>query len=140
MKRTFWSTDWFFALVAVAVFAAFSQSTPLQSLERSAYDWGVQLTERTPHPDIAVVAIDDSSIENLGRWPWPRDLHAQLIRKLSRAGAKVIVYAIFFPEPQSDPGLLFLKDLSAAVAQSSLATLVDLGPQWERSCCVCSKM
>ena len=91
MKRTFWSTDWFFALVAVAVFAAFSQSTPLQSLERSAYDWGVQLTERTPHPDIAVVAIDDSSIENLGRWPWPRDLHAQLIRKLSRAGAKVIV-------------------------------------------------
>ena len=131
MKRTFWSADWFSALVVVAVFAALSQSTPLQSLERGAYDWGVQLTERTPHPDIAVVAIDDSSIENLGRWPWPRDLHAQLIRKLSQAGAKVIVYAIFFPEPQNDPGLLFLKDLSAAVAQSSLATLVDLGPLWE---------
>ena len=131
MKRTFWSADWFFAVLVVAVFAVFSQSTPLQSLERSAYDWGVQLTQRAPHDDIAIVAIDDSSIENLGRWPWPRDLHAQLIRKLSQAGAKVIVYAIFFPEPQSDPGLLFLKDLRAAVAQSALASMVDLGPQWE---------
>ena len=48
MKRTFWSADWFFAVLVVAVFAVFSQSTPLQSLERSAYDWGVQLTQRAP--------------------------------------------------------------------------------------------
>lgn len=56
--------------------------------------------ERTPDPSIVIVAIDDASITRIGRWPWDRRVHGDLIRKLHRAGAAVIGYDVNFPEPQ----------------------------------------
>jgi CHASE2 domain-containing sensor protein len=38
--------------------------------------------------DIVFVAVDDSSLREVGRWPWPRRKHAELIDRLSQAGAK----------------------------------------------------
>ena len=38
--------------------------------------------------DIVLVAIDPLSIEKIGVWPWPRELHAELIRKLDSAGTE----------------------------------------------------
>ncbi|WP_100641025.1 CHASE2 domain-containing protein [Marinobacter salexigens] len=52
--------------------------------------------------DIVLVAIDDSSLAQQGRWPWPRQTHANLIRKLHEAGAETIVFDILFTE--SSPG------------------------------------
>jgi EAL domain-containing protein (putative c-di-GMP-specific phosphodiesterase class I)/CHASE2 domain-containing sensor protein len=43
------------------------------------------------HPasgDIVLVAIDDRSLSEIGRWPWPRRQHAEMISKLADAGAK----------------------------------------------------
>lgn len=52
---------------------------------------------------IVIVAIDESSmVEIKQQWPWLRSLHAQLIRQLHQAGAKVIGIDILFSEP-SDP-------------------------------------
>ena len=62
---------------------------------------------------IVVVAIDDHSIDRLGRWPWPRGVHAQLIRKLAAAHPKAIIYDVLFTEP-SDPQLD--RDLAGAIA------------------------
>lgn len=53
---------------------------------------------RSPDPSITVIAIDDASINQIGRWPWPRKVHADLIQRLSDAGAKVIGYDVNFPE------------------------------------------
>ena len=66
-----------------------------------------RLTDRlflsqAPDPSIVVIAIDDASISQIGRWPWPRRVHADLIQVLSEAGAKVIAYDVNFPE-SSDP-------------------------------------
>ncbi len=52
-----------------------------------------------PDPSITVVAIDDASLTQIGRWPWPRSVHADLINKLQAAGARVIGYDVNFPEP-----------------------------------------
>ena len=90
MKSRFWSSDWFAGLLITIVIVVFSGSAPFQSLERDFYDWGVRSTERSASDKVAVIAIDDQSINNLGRWPWPRDLHAELINRLSAGGAKVI--------------------------------------------------
>jgi serine/threonine-protein kinase len=111
MKTRFWSSDWFAGLLITIVIVALSGSGPFQSLERSFYDWGVRSTDRTPSEKIAIIAIDDESIDNLGRWPWPRDLHAELINRLSEGGAKVIGQTVFFLEPQVDPGLLYIREL-----------------------------
>jgi EAL domain-containing protein (putative c-di-GMP-specific phosphodiesterase class I)/CHASE2 domain-containing sensor protein len=40
--------------------------------------------------DIVLVKIDDQSLKQIGRWPWPRRYHASLIDRLSNAGAKSI--------------------------------------------------
>lgn len=57
-------------------------------------------------PDIALVAIDERSLDELGQWPWPRDVHARLIEQLHRAGAETIVFDILFSEvTPSDPAL-----------------------------------
>jgi adenylate cyclase len=57
---------------------------------------------RTPHPDVTVVAVDEKSIAELGRWPWPRNVHARLIDILTQAEAKAIAFDILFPEPDKD--------------------------------------
>ncbi len=75
MKTRFWSSDWFAAFIITAIVVVFSGSASFQSLERSAYDWGVRSTDRKPSEKIAIIAIDDESIANIGRWPWTRDLH-----------------------------------------------------------------
>lgn len=111
MKSRFWSTDWFIGLIITIVIVLSSGSSQLQSLERTAYDWGVRSTDRFPSDKIAVIAIDDVSIANIGRWPWPRDLHAEMISQLSQAGAKVIGQAVYFLEPQIDPGMVYIKEL-----------------------------
>ncbi len=67
MKSRFWKADWFLG-AAVALLMLFASSSDLlQSLERKAYDMGVQASSRTPSDRIAVIAIDDTSIANLGR-------------------------------------------------------------------------
>jgi adenylate cyclase len=51
--------------------------------------------------DIAIVAIDQSSLSAQGQWPWPRRWHAQLVRRLKAAGARVIVFDISFDSKQN---------------------------------------
>ena len=113
MKKTaFWKADWFLGLIVALVLFFASGSDLVQSLERLAYDWGVRASNHAPSPRIAVIAIDDQSIANIGRWPWSREVHAQMIVKLKQAGAKVVGYASFFFEPQIDPGLAYVQKLT----------------------------
>src|SRR5262245_52486424 len=51
--------------------------------------------------DIALVAVDESSLEAYGRWAWPRDRHGYVVDYLKRAGAKAIVFDILFLESDS---------------------------------------
>ncbi|MBA4266152.1 MAG: serine/threonine protein kinase, partial [Comamonadaceae bacterium] len=103
-------------LLALALHA----STDLFSgLERRFYDFGVASSDRLPSDRIAVIAIDDRSIANIGRWPWPREVHAQLIDQLSAAGAKTIAHTAFFFEPQTDRGLAELRVLQSRIDGTS---------------------
>jgi adenylate cyclase len=55
-------------------------------------------------PRIAVVAIDDRSLAEVGeQWPWGRSLHAQIVDRLAADGAFLIGYDVTFSEPGRDP-------------------------------------
>ncbi|MGH7256960.1 MAG: CHASE2 domain-containing protein, partial [Nitrospiraceae bacterium] len=54
------------------------------------------------HPDIVLVAIDESSLDAFGRWPWPRDRHGYIVRFLKQAGAKAVVFDVMFFEPDEN--------------------------------------
>ncbi len=136
MKSRFWNSDWFAGLIITIVILSFSWSASFQGLERSAYDWGVRSTSKQPSDKVAIIAIDDESIANIGRWPWPRDLHAELIQKLAEGGARVIGQSVFFLEPQIDPGSLYIRDLIDFISNASFndvpADIDTLGGLLER--------
>jgi serine/threonine-protein kinase len=102
----------------VAVIVLYLATDFVGTLERRFYDFASTSTSRQPSDRIAVIAIDDQSIANLGRWPWSRDIHAKLIDKLAAAKAKTIVHTVFFSEPQVDPGLVFIRRMKAALGSS----------------------
>ncbi len=87
--------------------------TPLETIELKTYDWRLSATARpeTARKDIALIEIDEYSLRNLqpnlGRWPWPRVIHAELLDYLARAPAKVIAYDINFAEADTRRGFDF---------------------------------
>ena len=110
-KLDFWWSDWFLGVVVTLVLLAFSGGDLIQSLERKAYDLGVRSASRTPSDKVAVIAIDKQSIDNIGRFPWSREVHAKMTDILAQAKAKVIANSTFFFEPQLDPGLIYVNKL-----------------------------
>jgi serine/threonine-protein kinase len=123
MKNGIFKSDWFTGLIIILIFLIFAGSDFIASIERSAYDFGVRSSSRIPSDKIAIIAIDDQSIDNIGRWPWPRDIHAQMLDILAEGGAKAIGQTVFFSEPQLDPGLQFIRELKRAFEESSISAV-----------------
>nr|WP_315240023.1 EAL domain-containing protein [uncultured Albidiferax sp.] len=79
---------------------AWLQPAALQRLDLLAYDLLLPTHTADAQPPV-VVAIDDASLDALGRWPWPRELHAQMVDRLREAGASAIGMAVLFSEPDT---------------------------------------
>ncbi|MCH9674934.1 MAG: CHASE2 domain-containing protein, partial [Gammaproteobacteria bacterium] len=62
------------------------------------YDGVLKLLERDAPEDVVIVGIDERSLTELGRWPWPRDLHAQLLLRLKEYGVKGVGFDVIFSE------------------------------------------
>jgi CHASE2 domain-containing sensor protein/signal transduction histidine kinase len=68
------------------------------------YDLQLGFISSSPSDDIVIVAVDEKSLESLGRWPWSREVHARLVKRLTQAGAKAIVFDVRFSEAdRADP-------------------------------------
>jgi adenylate cyclase len=70
-------------------------------------------------PNVALVAIDDRAVEDIGRWPWSREKIAQVVDQLKNNGAKAVGFDIIFseaqtsrPDPAVDPDVLLTNSLS----------------------------
>ncbi len=51
---------------------------------------------------VALIAIDDDSVREVGRWPWSRDLIAQMTEKLVSYKTSSIAFDIIFSEPERE--------------------------------------
>jgi eukaryotic-like serine/threonine-protein kinase len=117
-QKALWRKDWVVGLAAVLAVLALHQSTDVMgTLERRFYDWASTSSSRSPSDKIAIIAIDDTSIANIGRWPWPRDVHAKLIDQLAAAKAKTVVHTAFFFEPQTERGVDYIRQIKATLPQ-----------------------
>ncbi|MFO1503521.1 MAG: CHASE2 domain-containing protein [Steroidobacteraceae bacterium] len=76
------------------------------------------LPMRPAPADVVIVAVDDASIAQLGRWPWPRDIHARLMERLTQAGARAVAFDVLFTEPSAPD----------AATDAALATAISRGP------------
>ncbi|HEV8583359.1 MAG TPA: adenylate/guanylate cyclase domain-containing protein [Methylomirabilota bacterium] len=92
------------ALGVVAVVGALYYAAPgfLQILEYKLYDQHFLLRgARVPQPQISIVVIDEDSLKVHGRWPWSRTVLADLVQRLTAAGAAVIAFDVLLVEPET---------------------------------------
>lgn len=58
--------------------------------------------EQKPHPDLIIVEIDDASLSSIGRWPWPRKHHADMLNILSKQNPALIFYDVLFSDRDAE--------------------------------------
>lgn len=71
-----------------------------------------------PANNVVIVAIDEQSINAIGRWPWSRQIMARLVEKLEEYGVKALGFDITFSETSPEDG-----ELAAALKKISNTTL-----------------
>ncbi|KAA1171155.1 CHASE2 domain-containing protein [Marinobacter salinexigens] len=105
MKRDWLPTitnPWALALLVTSLLILIQTSALPRQLDHWLLDKVMTTTPPSLSDKVAIVAIDELSLERIGRWPWPRNIHAELIRKLDQSGADTIVFDVLFPEPSPD--------------------------------------
>ena len=80
-----------------------------------------------PGGETVIATIDEKSLSELGRWPWPRTTIARLIDTLAANGAKVVGLDIVFAEPDAASGMKIVGDLSKEIKDSGIADARILG-------------
>ncbi len=93
----------------------------VEALDFLLTDWRFNFRGEKSQTDsqVALVAIDDESLEIVGRWPWSRDLMAQLIESLMKNGVKAVGLDIIWSEPQENSSKETLTRLESRIANPS---------------------
>ena len=113
-------------LVAVVLAIALLTNWP-GTLRNVLIDLRFAWQSRAATGDVVVIAIDAPSIEQIGVWPWPRRLHAELLQRLDAAGINDVAFDVDFSTP-SDPtsDLAFVEALRSAGGSTVLPAFKQL--------------
>jgi adenylate cyclase len=120
------------ALLVAMVLAHFAIPRLFDRFSLFAFDIYQRAAPRETPDDapVLIVDIDERSLKEIGQWPWPRTLVAQLVDKLHAAGAAVVAFDVLFSEtdrtsPESLLALLIARGASAEEATRLLAAMPD---------------
>jgi adenylate cyclase len=107
---------WALGLIATLLAALHAAGVlPLEAVERAdlaIYDWRMRVQAPRLDPRIVIVDIDEKSLAEVGRWPWSRDVVAQLVERLAgQYGAQTIAFDVVFAEPDTSSGYGVLETL-----------------------------
>lgn len=116
-------------VVTIAIIAT-DKNRVTETLRNYAFDQFNRWDEREPTDQVIIVDIDENSLRDIGQWPWPRDVIAELVLNLSAMGAKSIAFDMVFAEPdRMSPSRfaegLVKKGLIDTETQEKLAQLPD---------------
>ena len=105
-------------LVALVFFHAWDP-LPLELLRNKIFDL-YQNTEprKVEGFPVVIVDIDEASLDKFGQWPWPRDLLAELVDRITKDGAAAIAMDIVFAEPDRTSPELIAKSLPGLSPQA----------------------
>jgi adenylate cyclase len=112
------------ALVTLAVIILAIFRFPLtEFIELKLYD--LKFRFRGPKPagqEVALIAIDDASIQEVGRWPWSREVMVRLLTRLKEAEPRVAALDIIFAEREISTGMEALRHLRRSLSEAGLAS------------------
>ena len=144
MFQEYLKRHWVRALVSLLILSIFlvhtSKRYELELINRFdsiAYDLRLLLTmPETTDDRIVIVEIDEKSLAEQGRWPWPRDKVARLVDQLAdRYGVTLIAFDVVFAEPEETSALALLDELQGDPAASDAALqsrFEQLRPRYDR--------
>ncbi len=77
----------------------------LANLDLKILDLKMQIRGAAPaDAPVALIAVDDRSLDEVGRWPWDRQVIARMVDRVFEDGAKALGFDIIFSEPQLGDG------------------------------------
>lgn len=76
-----------------------------------------------PGPEVVIAAIDEKSIDEMGRWPWPRKNLTRLVEKLVERQSKVIGFDMVFSSPDESSGIESLKKLQRELINKTAGSM-----------------
>ncbi len=122
------------SLTLITLAALFIYFDTLWEWDQVIYDWQLRRWTRTPADNVVIVAIDEQSLAELGRWPWSRAVHADVVQRIHASGARVIGLDVVFAEasaddPEGDRQLTRIIDASNNVVLPVLNAQQRLGGQ-----------
>ncbi len=114
-----WSA-WRSRSVSLCLFAPLIRSylggqepTFVEQIELRVLDWHARLRGPIPPPaNVTIVAIDETSLELVGRWPWPRTRTTEIVLRLAEGGARVIALDLILREPDENNRLVLARTLT----------------------------
>jgi adenylate cyclase len=90
---------------------------PLEEIRLRTFDFYQSLRPRqTVARPVTIVDIDETSLKEIGQWPWPRTIVADLVTQLTQLGAVAIAFDVIFAEPDR---------MSPSIAATSFRNLDD---------------
>ncbi|OGR06996.1 MAG: hypothetical protein A3K23_02215 [Desulfobacca sp. RBG_16_58_9] len=134
LSQTF-ACRWVAAVTLVVGALLLWRPTPTEFMELKFYDLKFRYRgPLTPGPEIAIVGIDDASLQAVGRWPWSREDQARLFSRIKEAGPRVLALDIIFAEREESAAVRTLANLRREIARRGKATpeLMALLDQEER--------
>ncbi len=117
-------------LLAVAIIVRMQDYDWNRSLRYLAFDAYNKIEPRLPTKDVVIVDIDEESLgrEELGQWPWPRNVMARMVANLTEMGAKVIVFDMVFPESDRTSPQAIIDRLPDAQREGNVRDLLQALP------------
>ena len=100
----FWNHYSFRSALLLMVIAYLPFSGWLERFDWMIYDKISYWKQFIPDDQIVIVAIDEKSLQTIGRWPWSRRIHAELLDRLRQAGRNVVALDFLMADPDDiDP-------------------------------------
>ncbi|MEY4617090.1 MAG: adenylate cyclase [Pseudomonadota bacterium] len=92
----------------------------LEFVDQKTLDFRLRLRGQMEGKEkVAVLAIDDASLNQVGRWPWSRETMGQLVDTLMQQGAKNLAFDMVFSEPQEEKAIKVVESMEQKSALSS---------------------
>lgn len=104
VKDIIWPLAITLGIIILATWGYLIRFPFLQELELKAFDLRMQARGAIAgSAQVGIVAIDEQSLEKVGRWPWSRETMARLVQRLDTFNPRGVGYDISFFDPEKNP-------------------------------------
>src|ERR1700759_5058871 len=116
-------------VVLLALVFLVSLSFPVSTLSQKLNDFFFRLRKpQSVSSQVAMVLIDDATLAQHGRWPWPRAELAKLIQAVSAQHPKAIGMDVLLPEAEDERDDAALADAIRSAPNMVLAAKISSSP------------